>query len=115
MQGKRWCFTLNNPVDTELESFHNATDRAYVIIGKELGEQGTAHWQGYITFTKNKRLAAVRAINGRAHWEIARGSTDDHSILRLIKVFCYQSNCIKSELFPSDFPNSPRGGMIAGI
>jgi hypothetical protein len=78
MQGKRWCFTLNNYTNTDLEAFHNAIDRAYVIIGKEVGATGTPHLQGYIMFFKNKRLGAVRAIHGHTHWEIARGSTDEN-------------------------------------
>ena len=78
MQGKRWCFTLNNYTYADLEAFHNAIDRTYVIIGKEVGASGTPHLQGYITFFKNKRLGAVRAIHRRAHWEITRGSTDEN-------------------------------------
>ena len=80
MQSKRWCFTLNNYTDEDIASFHAAIDRAYVIIGKEVGATGTPHLQGYITFFKNKRLGAVRAIHGRAHWEIARGSTEENII-----------------------------------
>jgi len=78
MSSKRWCFTLNNYADSDFEAFHEAADRAYVIIGKEVGVCGTNHLQGYITFYKMKRLPAVRAISTRAHWEIARGSTDDN-------------------------------------
>ena len=82
MQGSRWCFTLNNYTDADISAFHNATDRAFVIIGKEVGANGTPHLQGYITFQakKSKRLAAVRAIHPRAHWELARGSTDENII-----------------------------------
>lgn len=78
MQGKRWCFTLNNYVEGDFAAFHDAADRAFVIIGKEVGDQGTPHLQGYITFYKNKRIGALKEINARAHWEIARGSTDDN-------------------------------------
>jgi hypothetical protein len=77
MQSKRWVFTLNNYAESDVARFHDAPDRAYVIIGKEVGASGTPHLQGYITFYKPKRLAAVKTISLRAHWEIARGSTDE--------------------------------------
>ena len=75
MQSKRWVFTLNNYAESDFAHFHDAPDRAYVIIGKEVGESGTPYLQGYITFHKNKRLSPVKIIHPRAHWEIAREST----------------------------------------
>jgi hypothetical protein len=72
---RRFCFTLNNYEEDDLAAFHNAPDRAYVIIGKEIGANGTPHLQGYITFFKTKRIGGLKAINGRAHWEIAKGNT----------------------------------------
>jgi len=78
MQGKRFCFTLNNYTEADIARFVDAVDRLYLIIGKEVGDSGTPHLQGYITFSKNKRLAALRDICGRAHWEQAQGSTDQN-------------------------------------
>ena len=68
---------LNNYTESDVARFHDAPDRAYVIIGKEVGESGTPYLQGYITFHKNKRLSPVKIIHPRAHWEIARESTDE--------------------------------------
>ena len=68
---------LNNYTESDVARFHDAPDRAYVIIGKEVGDSGTPHLQGYITFHKNKRLSPVKIIHPRAHWEIARESTDE--------------------------------------
>ena len=37
MQSKRWVFTLNNYAKSDVARFHDAPNRAYVIIGKEVG------------------------------------------------------------------------------
>jgi len=68
---------LNNYAKSDFAHFHDTPDRAYVIIGKEVGESGTPYLQGYITFHKNKRLSPVKIIHPRAHWETARESTDE--------------------------------------
>lgn len=72
-QGKNWCFTLNNYVEADLEKF-KAQDCRYLVVGKEKGENGTPHLQGFIIFNKNMRLTAVKAVDSRAHWELAKGS-----------------------------------------
>lgn len=76
-RAKKWCFTLNNPTSDEsslLGNFwvnHHAT---YLVYGKETGESGTPHYQGFVIFHERKRLPALRAILPRAHWEVARGT-----------------------------------------
>jgi hypothetical protein len=77
-QGKHWCFTLNNFSEeehkqlTELGSHDNVQ---YLILGKETGESGTPHIQGFISLKKKKRFNWIKeAIGTRAHIEIAKGS-----------------------------------------
>jgi len=77
MQGKRYCFTLNNYTDEEYEAVLS-WDVKYLIVGKEVGESGTPHLQGYVIWATTKRLAAMKKLNCRAHWELARGSTDQN-------------------------------------
>lgn len=78
-QAKNWCFTLNNYGDGDFDAiFTTAQEETshvlYVIIGKEVGESGTPHLQGYISFSKRKTIGRVKAIVGnRAHVESARG------------------------------------------
>lgn len=72
MQSKNWVYTLNNPeVPTD---WTEVPDVKYAIYQLEKGEQGTPHYQGYVEFTKNKRLSAVRKILPKAHWDIRRGT-----------------------------------------
>ena len=78
---KHWCFTLNNPTDEEAESIERVGERrdelgvTYLIGGYEIGECGTPHVQGFISFAKRKGLAGVKKIiSPRVHLECAKGS-----------------------------------------
>lgn len=75
-QSKRWCFTLNNYCDADVSKLDTVADVEYLVAGKEVGATGTPHLQGFIVFTARKRLTAVRAVFERAHWEVARGSSE---------------------------------------
>lgn len=74
LKSTRWCFTLNNYTDKDLWFLRNMTDPVYLIFGKEVGESGTPHLQGYVVFAKQKTLRAVNMWY-RMHWEIAMGTT----------------------------------------
>lgn len=73
-QSARWCYTLNNPTDDEIESVMG-WDNKYHVVGNEVGETGTRHLQGFIIFVGNRRLGAVKKLQPRAHWEAARGTS----------------------------------------
>jgi len=77
-QSKRWCFTLNNWTESELAKVL-ALVCVYLVVGREKGESGTPHLQGFIIFDKNYRLSGVNKILERAHWEPTRGTTDQAS------------------------------------
>lgn len=84
-QSCRWCFTLNNPTDDESQSlFEILDDRTrvkYAVVGKEVGETGTPHLQGFVIFVTRKRLRAAKLlISARAHLEIARGTSTEASV-----------------------------------
>ena len=74
-QSKRWCFTLNNYVDDDIELIRS-WETKYIVFGKELSTTLTPHLQGFVIFTKNKRLRAVKKLHDRMHWEIAKGTSD---------------------------------------
>ena len=74
-QAKNWAFTLNNPLDGD------AIDPAlvdYMIVGKETGENGTFHFQGYVSFKKKMYLAGCKKLLARAHWEVAKGTPEQN-------------------------------------
>ena len=85
-EAKRWCFTINNPNEEDIELLIGTdADGAqaklenvqYLIFQEERGENGTLHWQGFMILKTKKRLSWIkRNINGRAHWEVARGTNE---------------------------------------
>lgn len=80
----RWVFTLNNwtqaEYDTLITHATSGTLVKYVVVGREVGQNGTPHLQGFILFKPEHRyrLAQVRQIPGlqRAHLEPARGTNE---------------------------------------
>lgn len=80
VQGKYWCFTLNNPTgDDRSRLGHLVADSTntvtYVLFANETGESGTPHLQGYMELSKRSRLTAVkRLIGGGVHLERRRGT-----------------------------------------
>lgn len=78
---KTWCFTLNNYSDDEysrlLQCFRDKCK--YFIVGKEVGDQGTPHLQGYCHFRELHLLTSIKdRYSARAHWEVAKG-TGNHN------------------------------------
>lgn len=70
----RWCFTLNNYTVAEFEHL-KSIDCKYVVLGEEVGQQGTKHIQGFIIFNEKRRFSAAKQLlGGRVHLEPARGS-----------------------------------------
>jgi len=80
---QRFCFTLNNYTDKEYDDLCNSISSiaVYAIVGKEVGEMGTPHLQGYANLgrTNRKSFVAIKHLVGeRAHIEIAKGSDEDN-------------------------------------
>ncbi len=75
-QFRRWCFTLNNPVlfIDYYKLIKDTSDVRRFVYGVEVGESGTRHLQGYIEFTKAKRIGPLKIMFPTAHWESAKGS-----------------------------------------
>ena len=74
---KHWCFTINNYTEEEYESLCDVlADKGYYwIAGREVGEGGTPHIQGYVSFSRRITLQSIRSLlSDRGHYEVARGS-----------------------------------------
>lgn len=73
---KHWCFTLNNYKEKHIQSlnstFGSIKDCKY-IVGREVGEEGTPHLQGYVYFPTKKRPLSL-GLSKRIHWEKCKGS-----------------------------------------
>lgn len=67
------CFTLNNYTEMEYKDI-SEWDVKYMVVGKEIGESGTPHLQGYVEYKSSKKWAIIKASCYRAHWEPRKGS-----------------------------------------
>lgn len=74
LQSKHWTFTLNNYSEADVERLKCLGDPVcYLIAGKEVGEGGTPHLQGFVSLSCRKRLRQVKELLGsNPHVEIAR-------------------------------------------
>jgi hypothetical protein len=75
-RAKHWCFTVNNPASAEREriiALGEDDSVEYLVFGNEVGESGTPHLQGFITFVDRMRLAQLKkTVSDRGHFEVAK-------------------------------------------
>jgi hypothetical protein len=71
---KKWCFVMNNYEKCSISSiFSCLTDGDDCIIGREVGEKGTPHLQGFVEFSKKVRPLSVIKVDG-IHWIKCKGT-----------------------------------------
>lgn len=77
---REWCFTLNNWTQEEYDKLSVQDKQVrYMIFGKEQGDQGTPHLQGYVYFHNAKTFSQVKTYFGdRFHIENTRGSREEN-------------------------------------
>lgn len=76
-RSRRFCFTWNNyPLDAEdqLRCFFERKGGTYLVVGREVGESGTPHLQGYLHLTHAITFSALKAYLPTVHLERAKGS-----------------------------------------
>jgi hypothetical protein len=73
---KNWVFTVNNYTTEDEESLKKIPAN-YLLYGKEIGEKGTPHLQGYIQLEKKTRRRCLTKYI-KCFWEVAKGSIDDN-------------------------------------
>lgn len=80
MSAKDWCFTINNPAPEELDKLCKELQEvtSYLIVGKEKGEKGTPHLQGFLQLKNRTTLKNLkRKFLARAHLEKRKGSPSE--------------------------------------
>lgn len=70
-----FVFTINNPVQHDKDELA-ALDCQYLIYGKEVGDLGTPHLQGYVHFHHPVTVRTVSRKITRAFIEIRKGTID---------------------------------------
>lgn len=75
-RSKYWCFTKNNytPEDVSFCGTLFPERVSYVVIGREVGESGTRHLQGYLELPQRWRRSQVITMLPGAHIELRRGT-----------------------------------------
>lgn len=103
---KRWCFTLNNYTEVEYESIFTALEESseYSIVGREIGDSGTPHLQGYTILSRRCNLSHVsNLLGGRVHLEVARGNP------RQNRLYCSKSGSFRETgTLPGAVPRKTR-------
>lgn len=73
-----FCFTVNNYDEEDQAQCWalpwEAKHCRYIVVGKEVGENGTPHLQGFICFKETKSLDQLKGFFPTAHFEVRRGT-----------------------------------------
>lgn len=77
-KNRAYTITLNNPTEQERVALALLGDNPivqYLVLGDEVGAEGTPHLQGYIRWTNPRTFRLTKAaIGDRAHLEVAKKS-----------------------------------------
>ena len=68
-RANHWCLTINNYTEQDRQDLINY-DTTYLIIGDEVGENGTPHLQVYLRTQKRVRFSQIKRAFPRAHIEM---------------------------------------------
>jgi len=69
---RNFCFTWNNyPVDAESKLTWLPRVK-YLVAGREVGESGTPHLQGFVYFSEQKTLSAAIKLLPGCHVEVSK-------------------------------------------
>lgn len=78
-RGRNWCFTLNNPDQTEIDNLHQLYSSSvgirYMVFQKEQAATGTIHLQGYVEFSDTMRFNRVKQLISRRAYLARRMGT----------------------------------------
>lgn len=69
-----WVFTINNPKLGDNKVPDDAM--TYMVVGEEVGEQGTNHVQGFVIMKKRTKVSTMKKFLPTAHLELMRGSSE---------------------------------------
>ena len=79
-RSRGWCFTINNYTEEDENIVYAMSwDCAYIVCGREVGDSGTPHLQGYIYYKNAVRLSTMKEVHPTAHWEPQRGTPQQAS------------------------------------
>lgn len=105
---KYWCFTWNNYPEDGMSNCLIEFKNCKYIVGREVGEQGTPHLQGYVECSKLIRPLEFFSLPKGIHWEKRKGSREQN-IAYCSKEGNYETNMvIKTEVSPYQGEDLPK-------
>lgn len=75
---RNWVVTINNWTDDDQEGLRKL-DYRYLVFGREVGEEGTPHLQGYVEFSTSVRFNRVKELIPRGYLDRRRGTAKQAS------------------------------------
>ena len=104
-RSRAWCFTVNNPTEEDCNGLKDLQGVCtYMVVGKEVGQEGTPHFQGYVYFKEAKTFTSVKKKIPRAHIEVAKGNHEQN-----------RSYCLKDSDPLLEFGECPKQGKRSDI
>lgn len=82
-RSRNWCFTVNNWTTEHVQKLLQLSQTARVrciMYGKEVGESGTPHLQGFTVLTMKASLATMKRLGFPGHLEIMVGKVE-HNVI----------------------------------
>lgn len=74
-QNRTWIFVINNWTEDDI-NWVMALEVNKITVSKEIGDEGTPHLQGVVTFKRLYTFNQVKKLHPKAHWEVAVASID---------------------------------------
>lgn len=74
-QARTWVFTVNNYTEEDIK-WVMGIECNKICCSKEVGESGTPHLQGAVTFRRKYTLGQLKKYHETAHWEVALAAQD---------------------------------------
>lgn len=72
-KSRDYCFTTNNWTEEHVAGL-KGLDYAYIVFGKEVGESGIPHLQGYVRFKTPRTIKSVIAKMSGSHIDYKKGT-----------------------------------------
>ena len=81
VRANSWVFTINNYTDADCLAVEAlAAEAVYIVCGKEVGEQGTPHLQGYVKMKSTRTMKSMSKKLARAHLAVANGTAEQNRV-----------------------------------
>lgn len=90
-RSRAWCLTLNNYTEEESQFVNTYGPTEYIIVGDEVGENGTRHLQIYFRLKNAKTFSKIKKQFPRAHIEVAKGSDEQN------RLYCSKEKIMREE------------------